>query len=169
MSASRFFAIVMKEVRQVRRDRLTFLMMVGVPIMQLVLFGYAINGDPRRLPAAVVVADRSEFSRSFVAGLENSDFFRITHRPASVAAADRLLEQGRVQFALVVPPDFGTRLSRGERPAMWLAADASDPSATGNALADLSPHCVRPNPPTRFACSGATTRRGRRATTSSRA
>ena len=68
-----------------RRDRLTFAMMVGVPIMQLVLFGYAINGDPKRLPAAIVVADQSEFSRSFVAGLENIGYFRITHRTQSVA------------------------------------------------------------------------------------
>lgn len=138
MSWARFIAILMKEFRQVRRDRLTFGMMVAVPIVQLILFGYAINGDPKHLPTAVVVLDHSEFSRSFVAGLENSDYFRVTQRPASVAQADELLAQGRVQFVLVIPSDFSRKLVRGERPAMLLAADATDPSATGNAIAALS-------------------------------
>ena len=138
MSWSRFLAIVIKEMRQVRRDRLTFGMMVGVPILQLLLFGFAINSDPKHLPAAIVVADASEFSRSFVAGLENSGYFRITHRLQSEAEADQLLANGQVQFVLVVPPDFSRRLVRGERPAMLLAADASDPAATGNAIAALS-------------------------------
>ncbi|HLB77796.1 MAG TPA: ABC transporter permease, partial [Candidatus Dormibacteraeota bacterium] len=80
MSWSRFLAILIKEIRQVRRDRLTFGMMIGVPIIQLLLFGFAINGDPKHLPAALVMADQSEFSRSFVAGLENSQYFHITHR-----------------------------------------------------------------------------------------
>ena len=138
MSWSRFLAILIKEFRQVRRDRLTFGMMVGVPILQLLLFGFAINSDPKHLPAAIVVADASEFSRSFVAGLENSGYFRITHRLQSEAEADQLLANGQVQFVLVVPPDFSRRLVRGERPAMLLAADASDPAATGNAIAALS-------------------------------
>ena len=137
MSWSRFLAILIKEFRQVRRDRLTFGMMVGVPILQLLLFGFAINSDPKHLPAAIVVADASEFSRSFVAGLENSGYFRITHRLQSEAEADALLANGQVQFVLVVPPDFSRRLVRGERPAMLLAADASDPAATGNAIAAL--------------------------------
>jgi len=138
MSWSRFLAILIKEMRQVRRDRLTFGMMVGVPILQLLLFGFAINSDPKHLPAAIVIADASEFSRSFVAGLENSGYFRITHRLQSEAEADALLANGQVQFVLVVPPDFSRRLVRGERPAMLLAADASDPAATGNAIAALS-------------------------------
>ena len=137
MSWTRFLAILIKELRQVRRDRLTFGMMVAVPIVQLILFGFAINGDPKHLPLAVVVMDQSEFSRSFVAGLENSQYFRVTHRPASVQQADELLAQGQVQFALVVPSDFSRRLQRGERPAMLLAADATDPAATGNAIAAL--------------------------------
>ena len=138
MSWARFLAILIKEFRQVRRDRLTFGMMVGVPILQLLLFGFAINGDPRHLPAAIVVADQSEFSRSFVAGLENSQYFRITHRLQSEAEGDQLLATGQVQFVLVVPADFSRKLLRGERPAMLLAADASDPAATGNAIAALA-------------------------------
>ena len=138
MSWSRFLAILIKEFRQVRRDRLTFGMMVGVPILQLMLFGFAINGDPKHLPAAIVVADQSEFSRSFVAGLENSQYFRITHRLQSEAEGDALLATGAVQFVLVVPADFSRKLLRGERPAMLLAADATDPSATGNAIAALN-------------------------------
>jgi len=137
MSWERFLAILIKELRQVRRDRLTFGMMVGVPIVQLILFGFAINSDPKHLPTAVVVADRSEFTRGFVAGLENSAYFRITHRLADEAEADRLLATGGVQFAVVVPPDFTRRLLRGERPALRIAADATDPAATGNAIAAL--------------------------------
>ena len=137
MSWARFLAILIKELRQVRRDRLTFGMMVGVPIVQLILFGFAINSDPKHLPTAVVVADRSEFTRGFVAGLENSAYFRITHRLADEAEAERLLATGVVQFAVVVPPDFTRRLLRGERPALRIAADAADPAATGNAIAAL--------------------------------
>ncbi|MBX3621777.1 MAG: ABC transporter permease [Rhizobacter sp.] len=138
MSWRRFIAVLLKELRQVRRDRLTFGMMVVIPIVQLILFGFAINSDPKHLPLAVVSLDHSEFSRSFVAGLENSAYFRVTHRPASPQAADALLAEGRVQFVLVVPSDFSRRLLRGERPVMLLAADATDPSATGNAIAALS-------------------------------
>ncbi|CAN5446397.1 ABC transporter permease [soil metagenome] len=121
-----------------RRDRLTFAMMVGVPIMQLILFGFAINTDPKGLPMAVVVADQSEFSRSLISGLENSAYFRVTHRPQNEADANRLLEKGDVQFVLVVPPDFSRQLLRGERPVILLAADATDPAASGNALAALN-------------------------------
>jgi ABC-2 type transport system permease protein len=138
MNWARFLAILIKEFRQIRRDRLTFAMMVAVPIMQLILFGYAINTDPRHLPLAVVAADQSEFSRSLISGLENSGFFRITERPDSEAEANRLLEQGKVQFVLVVPADFSRRLQRGEQPAVLLAADATDPAASGNALAALN-------------------------------
>lgn len=137
MSWTRFLAILIKELRQVRRDRLTFGMMVAVPIMQLVLFGFAINGDPKQLPLAVVAMDQSEYTRSFVAGLENSGYFRVTHRPGTAQQADELLAQGRVQFVLIVPSDFSRRLLRGEKPAMLLAADATDPAATGNAIAAL--------------------------------
>ncbi len=138
MSWHRLLAILIKELRQVRRDRLTFAMMVAIPIVQLILFGYAINTDPKRLPMALVAADQSEFTRSLIAGLENSQYFRIERRAASEAEADRLLAHGDVQFVLVLPPDFTRRLLRGEHPSMLLAADASDPAATGNALAALN-------------------------------
>lgn len=138
MNWSRLLAILSKEFRQLRRDRLTFAMMVAVPIVQLILFGFAINTDPKNLPIAVVVADNSEFARTFESSLENSGYFRITHRPRSEAEADRLLDQGVVQFVLVIPVDFARRLVRGERPSMLLAADATDPAAGGNALAAVS-------------------------------
>jgi ABC-2 type transport system permease protein len=138
MSWARFIAVLLKEFRQVRRDRLTFGMMVGVPIIQLMLFGYAINNNPKNLPTAILVQDSSEFSRSFVAGLENSQYFKITQRLHTQAEGDALLADGEVQFVLVVPPDFSRKLLRGEHPAMLLAADATDPSATGNALATLT-------------------------------
>jgi ABC-2 type transport system permease protein len=135
MSWRRLLAILVKELRQVRRDRLTFGMMVGVPILQLVLFGFAINADPRGLPLAVVDADPSEFSRAFVAGLQNSRYFKVVRPDVTEAEADGLLDRGEVQFALVVPADFSRRLLRGEHPVLLLAADATDPAATGNALA----------------------------------
>ncbi len=138
MNWSRFLAILLKEFRQIRRDRLTFAMMVGMPIMQLILFGFAINTDPRHLPLALVSADESEFSRSFVAALESSSYFRITHRPLGEAQANELLARGSVQFVLVIPADFSRRLMRGEKPAVLLAADATDPAASGNALAALN-------------------------------
>ena len=138
LNLARLAAILLKEFRQMRRDRLTFAMMVGVPIVQLVLFGYAINTDPKQLPLAVVEADHSEFSRSFVRALENSRYFEVTARPANEAEGKRLLDMGEVQFLLVVPPDFARRMLRGEHPAMLLAADATDPSASGNALAAVA-------------------------------
>jgi ABC-2 type transport system permease protein len=137
MNWSRFLAIMIKEFRQIRRDRLTFAMMVAVPVMQLVLFGFAINTDPRHLPLAAVIADESEFSRSLVAGLENSQYFRVTHHPSGEQEANRLLAEGKVQFVLVIPSDFSRRLVRGERPAVLLAADGTDPAAAGNAIAAL--------------------------------
>jgi ABC-2 type transport system permease protein len=109
-----------------------------VPIIQLVLFGFAINTDPKGLPAAVVINDESPFSRALVRGLENSQYFKFTHRAASEAEADRLLQLGTVQFVLVIPPDFSRKLQRGERPQLLMAADATDPSATGNALATVN-------------------------------
>jgi ABC-2 type transport system permease protein len=137
-SLSRFLAIAVKEFVQMRRDRLTFAMIVGIPILQLVLFGYAINSDPKTLPTAVVDYDKSEFSRSIIRAIENTRYFSVTHTPAGEADADRLLATGDVQFAIVFPPDFSRRLLRGEKPALLVAADATDPAATGNALAAVS-------------------------------
>ena len=137
-SLSRFLAIAFKEFVQMRRDRLTFAMIVGIPILQLVLFGYAINSDPKTLPTAVVDYDKSEFSRSIVRAIENTHYFSVTHTPAGEADADRLLASGDVQFAIVFPSDFSRRLLRGEKPALLVAADATDPAATGNALAAVA-------------------------------
>jgi ABC-2 type transport system permease protein len=134
----RFIAVLLKEFIQMKRDRLTFGMIVVVPIIQLVLFGFAINTDPKGLPAAVVINDESPFSRALVRGLENSQYFKFTHRATSEAEADRLLQLGTVQFVLVIPPDFSRKLQRGERPQLLMAADATDPSATGNALATVN-------------------------------
>jgi len=134
----RFIAVLMKEFVQMKRDRLTFAMIVGIPIIQLVLFGFAINTDPKGLPAALVAADESPFSRSMVTALENSQYFKFTQRVASEAEGDRLLKLGDVQFVLVIPPDFSRKLQRGERPQLLVAADATDPSATGNAIAALN-------------------------------
>jgi ABC-2 type transport system permease protein len=136
-SWNRFIAVLVKEFVQMRRDRLTFAMMVGVPVMQLVLFGFAINMDPKGLPTAVVSAETSVFSRSLVRAMENSGYFRVIARPSSVEEGERMLARGEVQFLLEVPAGFSRRLQRGERPAVLVVADATDPAATGNAVTAL--------------------------------
>ncbi len=133
----RFIAVVMKEFIQMRRDRLTFAMMVGIPLIQLTLFGFAINSDPKNLPTAVLSADHSEFSRSFVRALENSGYFKVTALPSGEAEAEQLIAEGEVQFVVSIPSDFARRLQRGERPAILVEADATDPTAVGNAVAAL--------------------------------
>lgn len=133
----RFIAVLMKEFVQMRRDRLTFAMMIGVPVMQLVLFGYAINMDPKGLPAAVVTAESSVFSRSLTRSLENTGYFRVVATPATVEEADHLLALGKVQFVLQVPEDFSRRVQRGDNAVVLVEADATDPAATSNALAAL--------------------------------
>ncbi|HEX9873601.1 MAG TPA: ABC transporter permease [Deferrimonas sp.] len=134
-SLRRFAAMVGKEFVQMRRDRVTFAMMLGIPILQMILFGYAINSDPRHLPTALRCADQGIFSRTLVAALENSDYFRIVRDTGSEAEAQRLIERGEVQFVLSIPEQFSRRLLRGEHPALLLSADATDPAATSGALA----------------------------------
>jgi len=136
-SWTRFVAVLAKEFVQMRRDRVTFAMMVGVPIMQLILFGFAINSDPKNLPTAVLDADPSVFSRSFIRAMENSGYFRVTKVVRSDAEGGRLLETGQVQFLVTVPQDFARKLQRGERPVLLVEGDASDPAATSNALTAL--------------------------------
>jgi len=136
-SWTRFVAVLAKEFVQMRRDRVTFAMMVGVPIMQLILFGFAINSDPKNLPTAVLDADPSVFSRSFIRAMENSGYFRVTKVVRSDAEGGRLLETGQVQFLVTVPHDFSRKLQRGERPVLLVEGDASDPAATSNALTAL--------------------------------
>jgi ABC-2 type transport system permease protein len=137
-SWSRWLGIVVKEFIQLKRDRLTFGMIVGIPVIQLILFGYAINSDPKHLPTALLVAEHSEFSRSILAGLANSDYFTLVGEAADEREAERMLATGRVQFVVSIPADFSRRLVRGERPALLVEAGATDPAATGNAIAALN-------------------------------
>ncbi|HNX33825.1 MAG TPA: ABC transporter permease [Kiritimatiellia bacterium] len=134
-SFSRWWSMVLKEFLQLRRDRLTFAMIVGIPIAQLVLFGFAINNDPRHLPTAVISADHSEFTRSFIAAMRSSDYFDIVGELPDEAAGRTALARGTVQFVLNIPAGFTERLLRGERPALLIEADATDPGTTGMALA----------------------------------
>ncbi|MGN8111517.1 ABC transporter permease [Paraburkholderia sp. 22098] len=142
-SLTRWWSVVLKEFLQLRRDRVTFAMIVGVPIVQLALFGFAINTDPKHLPTAVIVHDQSEFSRSFIAAMTNSAYFDIVETLPDEEAGRRALARGRVQFVLNIPVDFSRRLVRGEHPSLLLEADATDPTATQTAVAAL-PHLVQP-------------------------
>jgi ABC-2 type transport system permease protein len=130
----RLAAIMLKELIQLRRDRLTFAMMVGIPIIQMALFGFAINGDPKRLPTAVIAHEQTPYTRSLVRALENSGYFEVVNGHSNERQADALLAEGRVQFVLTVPAGFARALERGERPALLVEADATDPSATANAI-----------------------------------
>src|ERR1039457_1698758 len=134
----RFWAIVMKEFIQMRRDRLTFGMMVGIPMIQLILFGYAINSNPKHLPTAIYAADNSPFSRTIIWSLRNSSYFDLTREAHSAAEIQKMLAEGEVQFAVTVPVDFSRKLLRGEKPSLLLEADATDPSAVGFAQAAVS-------------------------------
>jgi ABC-2 type transport system permease protein len=136
-SFARFWAIVIKEFIQMRRDRLTFGMIIGIPVVQLMLFGYAINGDPKHLPTAVLMADTSQQGRSLLSALKNSDYFRFVREVHTEAEADAALARGEVQFVVTIPENFSRNLLRGEKPAILVEADATDPSATGNAIASL--------------------------------
>jgi len=138
LSWSRWIGIVVKEFIQLRRDRLTFGMIIGIPVMQVILFGFAINSDPKYLPTAVLSADNSAFSRSLVAALQNSGYFRIVTQARSESEINELLTRGEVQFAVTIPQDFSRKLVRGERPAVLVEADATDPTATVNAVTALS-------------------------------
>jgi ABC-2 type transport system permease protein len=131
----RLWAVVMKEFIQMRRDRVTFGMMVGIPLLQLTLFGFAINSDPKHLPTALLLADQGPFARTLVAELRNSEYFDVVTIAPSEAEADRLLRLGDVQFVIDVPENFTRRILRGERPTLLIEADATDPAATGPAIA----------------------------------
>ncbi len=137
-SVSRWWGIVLKEFLQLRRDRITFGMIVGIPIVQLLLFGYAINTEPKHLPTAVVIADHSEFTRSFLAAMQSSSYFQFVAELPTEAAARAALARGDVKFVVNIPADFTRRLLRGERPAVLIEADATDPAAAGAALASVS-------------------------------
>jgi ABC-2 type transport system permease protein len=136
-SFRRFFAIIGKEFLQMRRDRITLAMIIGIPIMQMVVFGYAINSDPKHLPTAILTADQGVFSRTIVAAMQNSKYFHIVNIVETEAEAELLIDEGDVQFVLSIPEQFDRRLVRGERPALLLTADATDPAATSNALSSF--------------------------------
>jgi ABC-2 type transport system permease protein len=138
LSFSRIMAILSKEFTQLVRDRLTYAMIIGIPIIQLLLFGYAINSDPKHLPAAVLVQDQGQFSRSILGALQRSDYFNIAYSARSPAEMDRLIEQGAVQFAITIPGDFTRRVVRRDKPQILVEADAADPAATGGAVAALA-------------------------------
>jgi ABC-2 type transport system permease protein len=133
-SVARLFAVLIKESLQMRRDRATVGLTVMLPLVQLFLFGYAINANPRHLPTGLIAAEHSTYERTLVAALQNTAYFDI--RPfASEAEAEQALERGDVLFVLNIPPDFSRRIDRGERPQVLMDADATDPTAIANATA----------------------------------
>jgi ABC-2 type transport system permease protein len=136
-SPARLWAMVVKEFIQMRRDRLTFGMMVGIPLLQLVLFGFAINSDPKHLATAVLAADRGLHARTVLTAIRNSGYFDFVREVRSEAEGGELLAQGRVQFFVTIPADFSRDLLRGDRPVLLVEADATDPAATGNAIGSL--------------------------------
>ncbi len=136
-SVHRLMAVMLKEFIQMKRDRLTFAMIIGIPLIQLILFGYAINTDPKHLPTVVVSADDSEFTRKIISDMQTSDYFQILEGIHSTEEATWLLRTGDAQFALYIPQDFTQRLIHGDRPEILLEADATDPSATGNAISTM--------------------------------
>ncbi len=146
---SRFFslrrlgAMLMKEFIQMRRDRITFAMMLGVPLMQLVLFGYAINNDPKSLPAALVATSNDHYTRAIVSALQTTDYYRFDHVAASAAEAEQLMASGRVSFVVTIPADFARRVDRGDSPRILVEADATDPSASSGAVSTLSTLAAR--------------------------
>ncbi|KFL24361.1 Inner membrane transport permease ybhS [Ralstonia pickettii] len=137
-SLVRWWSVVLKEFLQLRRDRVTFAMMIGIPIMQLFLFGFAINADPKHLLTGVIAADQSEFTRSFLASMRNSDYFDLATTLPDETAGREALAKGQLQFVVTIPPDFTRKLVRGEKPSLLVEADATDPAATGLAVASLS-------------------------------
>jgi ABC-2 type transport system permease protein len=138
ISLSRIGAVFLKELIQMRRDRLTFGMIIGIPIVQLVLFGYAINSDPKHLPTAVNIQDPSVYSRTLVRALENSGYFQVTNVIKGEREGAALLASGSVAFVVTVPPEFSRELARGERPQILIEADASDPAAAANAVSAVA-------------------------------
>ncbi|KQW84000.1 ABC transporter permease [Brevundimonas sp. Root1279] len=138
LSLTRTWAVMAKEFVQLTRDRLTYAMILMLPIVQLLLFGYAINDDPRHLPTAVLVQDNGGFSRSILTAMSNSGYFDITLQARSQAELDRALARGEVQFAVVIPADFTRRVVRGDAAQILVEADATDPSATSGAVAAIA-------------------------------
>lgn len=134
----RILAVLAKEFTQLRRDRITFGMILGIPLMQLLLFGYAINTDPRHLPAAVYAADHSSLANSVVSAMERTGYVDVRYLPSSEEEMDSLIRRGQVMLALTIPPDFTQRVLRGDRAQVLAEADAADPVAAAGAVAAVS-------------------------------
>lgn len=135
----RAVAMLLKETAQLKRDRLTFAMMLGVPIMQLILFGYAIDTDPRHLPAVALVADAGSLPRAIMRGIVDTGYMRFDAEASTGAEADRLLRRGQVQFVVTIPAGFTRALVRGETAQLLVDADATDPIASAGALGAVQP------------------------------
>lgn len=142
-SFGRLGALLIKEFIQMRRDRLTFAMMLGVPLMQLVLFGYAINNDPKSLPAALVATGNDHYTRAIVSALQTTNYYRFDHVAASATEAEALMASGKVSFVVTIPADLARRVDRGESPRILVEADATDPSASSGAISTLSTLAAR--------------------------
>ncbi len=136
-SLGRLFALLKKEVIQMRRDRITFAMMLGIPLIQLMLFGFAINSDPKGLPAALVAPTEDRFTRAIVSALELTGYYRFDYPHASAAEAEALITRGEVSFVVTIPSDFGRRVMRGDKPQILIEADATDPSVASGAISTL--------------------------------
>lgn len=136
-SFSRWWGIVLKEFLQLMRDHVTVRMITVIPIIQMLLFGFAVNTDPKHIPTAIISADHSEFTRTFIAAMKASDYFEIVGELPNEAAGRAALAQGKVLFVLNIPANFTRDLLRGERPSLLIEADATDPIATGMALAAM--------------------------------
>src|SRR5664279_4593204 len=131
------WAVLVKEFIQLKRDRVSFAMIIMIPLVQLMLFGYAINTNPRHLPTAVLLQESSDLARSILAALQNTKYFKVTELPRDEAELDRLLASGKVLFAVEIPANFERSVRRGDKPAMLVVADATDPVAAGSALGAL--------------------------------
>ncbi len=136
-SFARLGAMLMKEFIQMRRDRITFAMMLVVPLMQLLLFGYAINNDPKSLPSALVATSNDHYTRALISALETTGYYRFDHVTASAAEAEALLASGTVSFVVTIPSDFARRVDAGDRPEILIEADATDPSVSSGAISTL--------------------------------
>jgi ABC-2 type transport system permease protein len=138
ISSRRIVAVFLKELVQMRRDRPTFAIMIMVPIIQLVLFGFAIDTDPKRLPTAVELRDDGPLTRSFLAALRQSDYFRIVRIAGNEAEGESLLRSGAASFFVIIPENFERDFVRGERPEILVASDATDPVAAAGPLGAIS-------------------------------
>ena len=133
----RTLAVLVKEFIQLKRDRVSFAMIIMIPLIQLLLFGYAINTNPRHLPTAVLLQENTDLGRSILAALKNTDYFRVTERPTTEAELDELLASGKILFGIEIPRNFERSVRRGDKPAMLVIADATDPVAASAAVSTL--------------------------------